>query len=138
MFELCQALSAIEFFPFSGADLTANSVHIKNLLCQQQALGLESNVIDVVVPPGMFPKGAEPNLGPGPPREKPLPLAKKPFPEPAHFLVGWENTLPGRPMRQLGKVVLKDNIDNNIRMGFVDSDFPTDTVLLKRRGLLSS
>jgi hypothetical protein len=85
MFELFQALSAIKFFPLSGADLTANSVHVKNLFRQQQAIGLESNVIDVIVPSRMFSKGAKPNLGPGLPREKPLPFAKKPFPEPAHF-----------------------------------------------------
>ncbi len=67
MFELSQALSAIEFFPFSGADLAADSIHIENLLCQQQAVGLESNVIDVVVPSRMFAKCAEPNLGPASP-----------------------------------------------------------------------
>ena len=59
MFELVQTLSAIELFPFSGADLTANSVHVKNLFRKQQAIGLESNVIDVIIPPGMLSERAE-------------------------------------------------------------------------------
>jgi hypothetical protein len=50
-------------------------------------------------------------------------------------LVGWENTLPGRPMRKLGKCALKYEIDNHVGMGVVDSDFPVNTILPESRGL---
>src|SRR5215831_1791042 len=55
MFEFRQPLILIEFVPVSRINLAANAIDIKDLLCQQQTFGVQADIINVIVPAGVFP-----------------------------------------------------------------------------------
>jgi hypothetical protein len=62
MMELRELSLDGELFPGSGINLASDTPHIKKLLGQDQAFGGHADVIDVVVPTGMFAESCQVNV----------------------------------------------------------------------------
>ena len=73
--ELREPSGAIQSFPFAGVYLASDAIHVEDLLRQQEAFRLESDIVDMVVPSGMLAKGAKPDLRFWAAAEKSLSLA---------------------------------------------------------------
>ncbi len=55
-------LAGVEFFPGAGVDLPADSLHVKERLGVNEALGFQPQVLHVVVPARVFAKRAQKDL----------------------------------------------------------------------------
>ena len=58
VFEFRQPFVVTQFVPFSGINLATNAIHVQNLFRQQQAFRLHTNIINMIVPAGVFAVGA--------------------------------------------------------------------------------
>jgi len=85
VFEFRQAFIVTQFVPVSGINLATNAIHIQNLFRQQQAFGLQTNIINMIIPAGVFSVGAEINGWFGLARKHSFVLAEKFLQEPAHL-----------------------------------------------------
>jgi len=54
MLEFFNKLILFELIPASGIDVAADTLNIKNTFCRNENIRLETNVVDMVVPAGMF------------------------------------------------------------------------------------
>src|SRR5260370_41140377 len=59
MFESRQLLLRIQLFPGARIYLSANTIYVKQSFGRIQALGLEAQVLDMVVPTRMFAEGRQ-------------------------------------------------------------------------------
>ena len=58
VFEFRQPFVVTQFVPHSGINLATNAIDIQDLFRQQQTLSVQTNIINMIIPTGVFPVGA--------------------------------------------------------------------------------
>ena len=57
------ALGGFEFFPGGGVDVLVDALDVEEAFGGDEFVGVEAEIVDVVVPAGMFAEGGEEGLG---------------------------------------------------------------------------